>query len=391
MFSFIKNLLNFNEQEIKKLRQRVVEINALTERARYLKDSDFPRETAKLKTEIAGQVENLDRALPWAFALCREAAGRILGERHYDVQLIAGTALHYGKVVEQKTGEGKTLSATAPLYLNALLGKGVHLVTVNDYLARRDAGWMGQVFAFLGLTTAAIISEKSFLYDKHYLDSEAIDWRLKNLRPIDRQQAYQADITYGINSEFGFDYLRDNMVYQKTEMVQRDFYFAIIDEVDSVLIDEARTPHIISAPYEQDVSKYYRYAGIVDRLMSESDYVIDEKMRTANLTEHGIEKIEKILGVKNVYESEYSTLFHIEAALKAKTLFKNNKDYIIRNNEVVIVDEFTGRLLEGRRFSEGYQPVSGAESAGQRQTRLQAGRHDHIGCFMQRGVGRRGV
>ena len=363
MIGFFKNLFNQNAKEIVRLSRRVEEVNGLEEKAKKLKDADFAKETAKLKAKINGDKTKLDDALPWAFALVREAAFRTLGERHFDVQLMAGIALHEGKIAEQKTGEGKTLSATAPLYLNALLGKGVHLVTVNDYLARRDAGWMGRVFSFLGLTTAAMISEKSFLFDEKYLDPEVTDWRLEHLRTISRKEAYAADITYGINSEFGFDYLRDNMAFTRKEMVQRDYSFAIVDEVDSVLIDEARTPHIISAPYGENVDRYYRYAQVVSRLMSETDYVIDEKMRTANLTEHGIEKVEKILGVDNIYESDYDSLFHVEAALKARALFKLNRDYIIRNNEVVIVDEFTGRLLEGRRFSEGiHQAIEAKEN-----------------------------
>jgi len=362
MINFFKKFFDSNASEIKRLQTIVERINALEPKVKKLKEQDFPKETARLKEQINGESKNLEAALPWAYALVREAAFRILGERHYDVQLMASIALHEGKIAEQKTGEGKTLSATAPLYLNSLLGKGAHLVTVNDYLARRDAGWMGMVFAYLGVTTAAMISEKSFLFDKNYVDKDATDWRLQHLRQISRKEAYQADVTYGINSEFGFDYLRDNMSMSKAEMVQRGFHYAIVDEVDSVLIDEARTPHIISAPYGENIEKYYQYAQIVSRLMPESDYVIDEKMRTVNLTEHGIEKIEKILGVKNVYETDYDSLFHIEAALKARTLFKLNRDYIVRNNEIVIVDEFTGRLLEGRRFSEGiHQAIEAKE------------------------------
>jgi preprotein translocase subunit SecA len=363
MLSFFSKFFDANASEIKRLNSFVEQINAQEKLVKKLKDADFPKQTEKLKKQIAGSKKKMDEALPLAFALVREAAFRVLGERHYDVQLMASVALHQGKIVEQKTGEGKTLSATAPLYLNALLGKGAHLVTVNDYLARRDAGWMGMVFDFLGLTTSAIISEKSYLFDKKYLDKQTTDWRLQHLKEISRREAYQADITYGINSEFGFDYLRDNMNMNSQEMVQRGYNYAIVDEVDSVLIDEARTPHIISAPYGENIDKYYKYAQVVSRLMSESDYTIDEKMRTANLTEHGIEKIEKILGVKNIYESDYDSLFHVEAALKAQTLFKLNRDYIIRNQEVVIVDEFTGRLLEGRRFSEGiHQAIEAKEN-----------------------------
>ncbi|MCR4326357.1 MAG: preprotein translocase subunit SecA [Candidatus Roizmanbacteria bacterium] len=362
MFGFLRSFVDANARELKRIRVIVEEINALEPKAKKLKDSDFKSETAKLKKSINGSREQLVAHLPWAFALVREASYRTLGERHFDSQLIAGIALHEGMIAEQKTGEGKTLSATAPLYLNALMGKGVHLVTVNDYLARRDAGWMGRVFDLLGMTTAAIISERSLLFDVNHLDATALDWRLQHLRDITRKEAYQADITYGINSEFGFDYLRDNMAMNKSETVQRGFYYAIVDEVDSVLIDEARTPHIISAPYDDDVSRYYDYARIVDRLVSDTDYVIDEKMHTANLTERGIEKVEKIMGLTNIYETNYDALFHIEAALKAQTLFTRDRHYIVRGAEIVIVDEFTGRLLEGRRFSEGiHQAIEAKE------------------------------
>jgi len=367
VFNFLKKLFNYNEKQLSLLRKKVIEINSLEDQVRKLKDSDFVKETKKLKEKIAGKKENLNINLPWAYALVREASRRVLGQRHFDVQLMAAVALHQGKIAEQKTGEGKTLSAVPALYLNALLEKGAYLVTVNDYLARRDCGWMGRIFHFLGLKTAAIISDKSFVYDPDYQDKEVYDWRLMNLRPISRKEAYQADITYGINSEFGFDYLRDNMARSIEELVQRDFYFAIIDEADSILIDEARTPHIISAPYDEDTSKYYQYAKLVERL-DPLDYMIDEKSRTANLNEQGIKKIEKILGVDNIYEKDFDSLYHIEAALKAKTLFKKDKDYIVKDNEVVIVDEFTGRLLYGRRFSEGlHQAIEAKENVSIKQ------------------------
>ncbi|HLC94478.1 MAG TPA: preprotein translocase subunit SecA, partial [Patescibacteria group bacterium] len=362
MFSFFKNLFDYNAQEVNKLRLKIEEINQLEDKARVLKEEEFITQTNELKEAIQSGKKTLDEALPWAYALVREASRRLSGERHFDEQLMAGIVLHQGKVAEQKTGEGKTLSATLPLYLNALAGKGVHLVTVNDYLARRDAGWMGQIFHFLGLSISAIIAEKSYFYDPAYSEKDISDWRLANLREISRQEAYRADITYGINSEFGFDYLRDNMSYRKDDMRQRGFHFAIIDEVDSVLIDEARTPHIISAPYDEDVSKYYDYARIVGRLDRKKDFVMDEKTRTAHLTEEGIFTIEKFLQVSNIYEKDFDTLFHIEAALKAHTLFKKDKDYIISGTEVVIVDEFTGRLLHGRRFSEGlHQAIEAKE------------------------------
>lgn len=363
MLGLFKRFFDYNEREIQRLRKKVDEINNLDGKARKLKDEDFKSETEKLKKSIREQKQSLDDVLPWAYALSREAARRVLGERHYDVQLIAGIALHEGKVVEQKTGEGKTLTATAALYLNALTGRGVHLVTVNDYLARRDAGWMGRVFHMLGVSTAAMIADTSFIFDPEHEDKDAQDWRLVHLRPISRKEAYLADITYGINSEFGFDYLRDNMVQSADQMVQRGYYFAVIDEADSVLIDEARTPHIISAPYDEDVSKYYRYAQIVKRLKSGEDYLVDEKLKTANLTEPGIQNIESALGVSNIYEKDFDTLFHIEAALKAETLFKNDKEYIVKDGEVIIVDEFTGRLLQGRRFSEGlHQAIEAKEN-----------------------------
>ncbi len=363
MLKIFKGLFDFNQKEINRLTKIKDEVVNLESRARKLKDLDFPKETEKLKKQLHSEEKTIDEVLPWAFALVREAARRVYGMQHFDVQILAGIALHEGKIVEQKTGEGKTLTATLPLYLNALLGKGAHLVTVNDYLVRRDAGWMGIIYNFLGLSTSAAISDNSFLVDPDYKDEEAQDVRLKNLRPVSRKEAYDADITYGINSEFGFDYLRDNMVQSPEQLVQRGFYYAIIDEGDSVLIDEARTPHIISAPYEEDTSAYYQYAKIVKQLDSKTDYVIDEKLRTANITEAGITKIEKLLGVDNIYEKDFDTLFHIEASLKAETLFKLDKDYIVKDGEVIIVDEFTGRLLQGRRFSEGlHQAIEAKEN-----------------------------
>ncbi|MFZ2026078.1 MAG: preprotein translocase subunit SecA [Microgenomates group bacterium] len=360
MFEFITRLFDYNQKQINRYKKIVVQINALEDEVRKLADADFPIKTNELRQQLKDG-KTLDDLLPYAFALVREAARRKLGERHFDVQLMAGIALHEGKISEQRTGEGKTLSATSALYLNALEGKGVHLVTVNDYLARRDAGWMGEVYDFLGLTSSAIISDKSYIYDRTFEDSEVQDSRLKHLKACSRKVAYTADITYGINSEFGFDYLRDNMALNSEELVQRGFHFAIIDEADSVLIDEARTPHIISAPYDEDTSKYYTYAKIVKQL-GEGDYKIDEKSRTAHLTEQGVSHVESLLGVKNIYEKDFDTLFHVEAGLKAEALFKNNKEYIVKDGEIVIVDEFTGRLLQGRRFSEGiHQAIEAKE------------------------------
>jgi len=360
MFEFITRLFDYNLKQINRYKKIVTQINSLEDEIRKLADADFPIKTAELKQQLLDG-KTLDDILPYSFALVREAARRKLGERHFDVQIMAGIALHEGKISEQRTGEGKTLSATSALYLNALEGKGAHLVTVNDYLARRDAGWMGEVYNFLGLTSAAIISDKSYIFDSSYEDSEVQDSRLKHLKTCTRREAYAADITYGINSEFGFDYLRDNMALQSTDLVQRGFHYAIIDEADSVLIDEARTPHIISAPYEEDTSKYYTYAKIVKQL-STTDYKIDEKSRTAHLTEQGVGHVESLLGVKNIYEKDFDTLFHVEAGLKAEALFKNNKEYIVKDGEIVIVDEFTGRLLQGRRFSEGiHQAIEAKE------------------------------
>lgn len=362
MFNIFKNFLDYNQREINRLNKRIEEINKLEDKVRILKDNDFVTETKKLQKIVQADESRSNEILPWAFALSREAARRTLGQRNFDVQLVAALALHEGKIAEQKTGEGKTLSSVPALYLNALSGEGAHLVTVNDYLARRDCGWMGTVFNFLGLTTAAMISDRSYIFDLTYTDKEALDWRLQHLKPISRKEAYLADITYGINSEFGFDYLRDNMAQNPNDTVQRKYYYAIIDEADSVLIDEARTPHIISAPNEEDTSKYYLYPKIINQLKEKADYVIDEKLRTANLTDLGIKKIEEVLNVSNIYEKDFDTLFHIEAALKANTLFKLDKDYIVKDNEVIIVDEFTGRLLQGRRFSEGlHQAIEAKE------------------------------
>lgn len=361
MFKFLSKLLDSNEKEIVKLKALVDRVNSFEPEVKLLKDADFAKKTAEFKERLANG-QSVDDLMPEAFALAREAAFRTIGERHYDVQLMAAIALHLGKVAEQKTGEGKTLSATPALYLNALTGRGAHLVTVNDYLARRDAGWMGPIYHMLGMKVGAIIGEQSFVYDPEFNDPTATDWRLQHLKPVSRKDAYLADITYGINSEFGFDYLRDNMAADMSQLVQREYHYAIIDEVDSILIDEARTPHIISAPAEEATSKYYDYAKLVDKLTKETDYLIDEKLRTAHLTDHGILKVEKMLGLGNIYETSFETVHHIEAALKARALFQREKDYIVKDGQVVIVDEFTGRLLTGRRFSEGiHQAIEAKE------------------------------
>ncbi|MBI3956257.1 preprotein translocase subunit SecA [Candidatus Gottesmanbacteria bacterium] len=361
MFKFLGKLLDSNEKEIRRLRTFVERINALEGETKKLKDGDFAKRAYQFRERLTGGTQ-LDDTLPQVYALVREAARRSLNLRHFDVQLMAAIALHEGKVAEQKTGEGKTLSATPALVLNALSGRGVHLVTVNDYLARRDAGWMGPIYHILGLSVSAIISEQSFIYDPAYEEATATDWRLKHLRPVTRKEAYAADITYGVNSEFGFDYLRDNMVSESSQLSQRDFHYAIVDEVDSVLIDEARTPHIISAPAAEATHKYYDYAKLVEKLTRETDYVIDEKLRTAHLTDHGILKVEKMSGLGNIYETDFETVHHIEAALKSRALFTRDRDYVVKDGQVIIVDEFTGRLLVGRRFSEGiHQAIEAKE------------------------------
>ncbi|MBI2074375.1 MAG: preprotein translocase subunit SecA [Candidatus Levybacteria bacterium] len=362
MIPFIGKIFNSNEREISKLQPIVEEITAFEEKSKKVKEKDFSKKTQEFKERIASG-ESLDLILPEAFALVREAAKRTIGQRHFDVQLMAAITLAHGKIAEQKTGEGKTLSAIPALYLHALTGKNVHLVTVNDYLARRDAGWMGPIFNLLGLSVSSIISEQSFIFDPEFQNKDVNDFRLAHLKPISRKEAYQADIVYGINSEFGFDYLRDNMASDISEVTQRGHYFAVIDEVDSVLIDEARTPHIISAPEAEPTQKYYEYAKLVEKLTSNIDFKVDEKLKTAHLTDHGIAKIEKMYGVANIYEKDFDTVYHLEAALKAKTLFHKEKDYIVKENQVILVDEFTGRLMVGRRLSEGlHQAIEAKES-----------------------------
>lgn len=321
-----------NERELKKLKPVVDKINALESRIKELNDEELRAQTLLFKDRLA-KGESLDDILPEAFATVREASVRTIQQRHFDVQLIGGIVLHQGKIAEMKTGEGKTLAATLPAYLNALTGKGVHIVTVNDYLAKRDTKWMGQIYNFLGLSVGTII---------HGLDD------------VQRKEAYRADITYGTNNEFGFDYLRDNMKFESEAIVQRELNFAIVDEVDSILIDEARTPLIISGPAEKSTDLYYQVNRLIPRLVREVDYTIDEKARTVVMTEEGISKAEKILKVDNLYDPKYiELLHHINQALKAHTLFKRDVDYIVKDGEVIIVDEFTGRLMPGRRYSEG--------------------------------------
>jgi preprotein translocase subunit SecA len=362
MLNLLSKIFDSNSREVKRLEPIISEINARESKVKKFKERDFAKATNDLRERVkSGQ--SLDLLLAEAFALVREATVRTLGMRHFDVQLIAAAVLSHGKIAEQKTGEGKTLSAVPALYLHSLTGKSVHLVTVNDYLARRDAGWMGPIFHLLGVSIASIINNQSFLYDPDFVDEKATDPRLKHLRPVSRQEAYKADVVYGINSEFGFDYLRDNMSQEFSQLVQRGYYFAIVDEVDSVLIDEARTPHIISAPDESPSQKYYEYAKVVEKLSPDIDYKIDEKLKTAHLTDHGIGKIEKLFGIADIYEKDFDTVYHLEAALKARTLFHREKEYIVKDNQVILVDEFTGRLMEGRRLSEGlHQAIEAKEN-----------------------------
>ncbi len=361
MLGLINKFFDPNKREINTLQPIIDAINAEEENVTKLKEKDFAIKTQEFKTRIKNG-EQLMNLLPEAFALTREASRRVLGMRQFDTQMMGGIVLAQGKIAEQKTGEGKTLTAVSALYLHSLMGKGAHLVTVNDYLARRDAGWMGPVFHLLGVSVAAMINEQSFIYDPEFINKEASDYRLLHLKPISRKEAYDADVTYGINSEFGFDYLRDNMAQDISGVVQRGYYYAIVDEVDSVLIDEARTPHIISAPDESPSKRYYEYAQVIDKLVPETDYKIDEKFRTAHLTDHGIGKIEKLYGIKDIYEKDFDTVYHLEAALKARALFHREKDYIVKDNQIILVDEFTGRLLEGRRLSEGiHQAIEAKE------------------------------
>ena len=348
---------------LKRLRKQVDVINGLNDKYEKMSDKELRAQTDELKKRLSKKNVTLDTILPDAFAVAREAAKRVIGERPYDVQLIGGMVLHEGNVAEMKTGEGKTLVATLPTYLNALEGKGVHVVTVNDYLAQRDAGWMGQVYDFLGLTTGVIINEASFVYDKDYDNEHHDDPRMRKLRPVSRKEAYAADITYGTNNEFGFDYLRDNMVNDVDLLRQRELNFASVDEVDSILIDEARTPLIISAPAAENPDNYYTFAKIAAKLVPE-DYVLDEKRRSVALTDEGVEKVQKLLGIKNLYTPDHvRSVYHMDQALRAQTLFKRDKDYVVTNDgEVIIVDEHTGRLMQGRRYNEGlHQAIEAKE------------------------------
>jgi preprotein translocase SecA subunit len=420
MLSLIKKIVGTkNDREIKRIRPYVDDINRLEAEYQRLTDAELKAKTEQFKKRLAEataslrqvleeargetagvdpeerderktRVEELDKELrategrileellPEAFAAVREASRRTIGLRHFDVQLIGGAVLHEGKIAEMKTGEGKTLVATLPLYLNALTGRGVHLITVNDYLARRDVQWMGPIFDKLGVTVASIVHEASYLFDTAFITK---DYRYLNLRPITRQEAYLADVTYGTNNEFGFDYLRDNMKFSLEEYVQRELNYAVVDEVDNILIDEARTPLIISGPAEESTDKYYNIDRIIPKLQrgaviqgdpnqddraaieAKGDYTVDEKSRSVTLTETGIAKVERLLGVHNLYDPrQIDTLHHVQQALKAHAIFKRDVDYVVKDGEVIIVDEFTGRLMPGRRWSDGlHQAVEAKE------------------------------
>ncbi|MBI3458992.1 preprotein translocase subunit SecA [Candidatus Azambacteria bacterium] len=378
--NFITKLLNIlGENEIEGLKKIISEINDQEEEMRSLTIEEMRLRTIDFQKRLK-EGKTLDDILSESYALVREAARRTLGQRHFDVQLMGGIILHRGKIAEMKTGEGKTLVATLPAYLNALGGQSVHVVTVNDYLAKRDAVWMGQIHNFLGLSVGCIINNASFVYDQNFVQGDEIDQKRdlvgsfkviqEFLRPVSRHEAYQSDIVYGTNNEFGFDYLRDNMAYDVSGVNQRGHHFAIIDEVDSILIDEARTPLIISAPSELPAKLYSDFARLASRLIVEVDYVVDEKMRAVSLTGEGISKVEKILGISNLYDTSHPSssakgllyLHHLEQSLKARILFHLDRDYIVKNDEIIIVDEFTGRILPGRRFSEGlHQAIEAKE------------------------------
>jgi len=361
MFGFLLKKIfgTKNDRELKRLWPLVHKINSLESSVVNLTDKELRKKTDEFKKRLQDG-ESLDELLPEAFAVVREAAKRTLKMRHFDVQILGGIVLHEGKIAEMKTGEGKTLVATLPLYLNALEGKGCHLVTVNDYLAKRDAQWMGPVYHLLGISVGVIQHDASFLYDPTY---RSADKRFDRLRPCSRKEAYQADITYGTNNEFGFDYLRDNMKYDINEYCQRDLHYAIVDEVDSILIDEARTPLIISGPSEESTGKYYHVDKVVRKLQKDVDFTIDEKARTVILTEAGNHKVERLLGIDNLYDPvNIDLVHHVLQALKAHHLFKRDVDYVVKDGKVIIVDEFTGRLMPGRRWSDGlHQAIEAKE------------------------------
>ena len=369
MALFKKIFSSHEEKKLASWQGIVKEINDLEETFQAFSPEDIREKTRELKQRV-NNGDSLDLVLPEAFALVREAAKRTLNQRHFDVQLLGGIAMHKGGIAEMKTGEGKTLVATLPTFLNALTGKGVHVVTVNDYLSRRDAVWMGQVYDYLGLSVGVLNSRESFLYDaSHTQKDEERDEKgafhvvPDFLRPVSKREAYLADVTYGTNNEFGFDYLRDNIVYDKNNLAQRGHHYAIVDEIDSILIDEARTPLIISAPSGAAGDLYIKFAQIAKGMSENTDYTIDEKLRAVSITDEGINKAEKALGISNLYaEGGIKYVHHLEIAVKAKALFHKDKEYVVKDGEVVIVDEFTGRLQPGRRWSEGqHQAIEAKE------------------------------
>ncbi len=370
MISFLEKIIgNETGRTLKRIQPLVDQINALERDISPLSDAELRAKTDEFKKRLADG-ETLDQILPEAFAVVREAAKRTRGERHFDVQLLGGIILHEGGIAEMRTGEGKTLVATLPAYLNALTGKGVHIVTVNDYLSRRDAVWMGQIYDLLGVSVGVINHEESFLYDATPVEKDAERDTVGSfkvvtefLRNVSRREAYQADITYGTNNEFGFDYLRDNIEQDKQNLRQREHNYAIVDEIDSILIDEARTPLIISAPSAESGDMYRQFADIAGRLEEGEHYTVDEKFKTISLTDSGISTVEKMLGIENMYTDKgIAFVHHLETAVRAHALYKKDKDYVVKDNEIVIVDEFTGRLQPGRRWSEGlHQAIEAKE------------------------------
>ena len=371
MFNFLKKAFDLNQKELDSLKPAVDLVNSFEPEFEKLSDEELTAKTPEFKLRLL-KGESLDEIMPEALAVVREAIKRKVNQRAFDVQLMSAISLHKGRISEQRTGEGKTLSAALAAYVNSLPGKGVHVVTVNDYLTQVGVGWYGRALTMLGLKVSAIVHEEAFLYDPDFTKKDEVDDRLAHLSPISRKDAYGCDVTYGTNNEFGFDYLRDNLVFELKEMVQRGpaspgggqggHHFAIVDEVDSILIDEARTPLIISAPDTEPTKKYYEFARIISNLSSDTDFESEEKTKTANLTEHGIRKIEKLLGIENLYEKDFDTIHHIENALKVREHFLRDRDYVIKDEQIVIVDEFTGRLMFGRRWSEGlHQAVEAKE------------------------------
>jgi preprotein translocase subunit SecA len=368
------SLFDTNEKQLKKIRPIVEQVNSFEEKIKNLTHEEIIEKTKKWKDDLkvlddVKRDELLNLILPEAYALVRESSTRSLGMRHYDVQILAGIVLHQGKIAEQRTGEGKTLTATLPLYLNALTGRGVHLVTPNDYLSRHGAGWMGPLYDYLGLTVGVIMQERAFVYDPNYEGTEFEDAYSVHLKEVTRQEAYQCDITYGTNHEFGFDYLRDNMVRSLSDMVQTNpngdwgvHNYAIVDEVDSILIDMARTPLIISTADSKPSERYHQANGIVKSLIKDTDYEVEEKYKNVTLTDLGIRRVERLLGVGNLYEEDFEMVHLIEQALSANTLYEKDKDYVVKGGQVVIVDQFTGRLLPNNRFSHGlHQAIEAKE------------------------------